>query len=129
MNKGESKLKTSLIIEDNENNMVLICRLLGKYGYKTIEAKTGKEGFKMILEKRPDFVLLDIQLPDMSGTEVLKMIRTNKIIKNIPVIVVTSYAMSGDKDMLMKAGCDGYIEKPINPKVFIAQIEEVLNAD
>jgi len=120
-------LKTSLIIEDNDDNMVLICRLLGKYGYKTIEAKTGQEGFEMILEKRPDFVLLDIQLPDISGIEVLKMIRTNKITKNILVIVVTSYAMSGDREMLIKAGCDGYIEKPINPKTFISQIEEVLN--
>lgn len=122
-------MKTGLIIEDNDNNMVLICRLLNKFKYNTIEARTGREGFEMVLEHKPDFVLLDIQLPDISGTEVLQMIRTNKITKNIRVIVVTSYAMSGDREQLMKAGCDGYIEKPINPNVFISQIEEVLNED
>jgi two-component system cell cycle response regulator DivK len=129
VNKGDTKLKTCLIIEDNEDNMVLMCRLLDKYGYKAFEAKTGKEGIEMVLEKRPDFVLLDIQLPDMNGKEVLKMIRQNEITKNISVIAVTSFAMSGDRERLMEAGCDGYIEKPIDPEVFITQIEKVLNED
>ncbi len=109
--------------------MVLMCRLLDKYEYKTIEAITGKEGIEMVLEKRPDFVLLDIQLPDMNGKEVLKMIRENEITKNIRVIAVTSYAMSGDRERLMEAGCDGYIEKPIDPEVFITQIEKVFNEE
>ncbi len=99
-------MKTGLIIEDNEDNMVLMRRLLDKYGYKTIEAKTGKEDFEMTREKCPDFVLLDIQLPDMNGIEVLKMIRENEITKNIRVIAVTSYAMLGDRERLIEEGCD-----------------------
>ena len=122
-------MKIGLIIEDNEDNMVLMRRLLVKKGYNTVEARTGKEGFKMILENRPDFILLDIQLPDINGNEVLKMIRKNEITKNICVIAVTSYAMSGDRERLMLAGCDEYIEKPINPETFITQIEKALNED
>ncbi len=122
-------MKTGLIIEDNEDNMVLMRRLLDKFGYKTIEATTGKEGFEMTREKRPDFVLLDIQLPDMNGIEVLKMIRENETTKYVCVIAVTSYAMSGDRERLMEAGCDEYIEKPINPEVIITQIKKALNED
>ncbi len=122
-------MKTGLIIEDNEDNMVLICRLLDKYGYKTLKASTGLKGFDLVLEELPDFVILDIQLPDIDGTEVLKMIRENEACKNTPVIAVTSYAMAGDREKLLNAGCNGYIEKPINPECIIAQIRKILNED
>ncbi len=120
-------MKTGLIIEDNEDNMVLICRLLNKYGHKTLEAETGNKGFEMAVKDRPDFIILDIQLPDIDGIEVLKKIRENEICKNIPVIAVTSYAMSGDHEKLIKAGCNGYIEKPINPEIVIDQINKILD--
>lgn len=115
-------MKTALIIEDNVDNTVLIQRLLVKSGYKTIHAVTGQEGINMALKERPDFILLDIQLPDIDGTEVLKNIRQYEECKKIPIIAVTSYAMAGDRARLLAAGCDGYIEKPIDPIKIISQI-------
>ena len=115
-------MKTALIIEDNPDNMVLITRFLEKFGYRTLQAVTGMEGFEMALQKRPDFIILDIQLPDIEGTEVLRKIRSSEIGNSIPVIAMTSYAMSGDRERLLSAGCDGYIEKPIDPERVIAQI-------
>ena len=115
-------MKTALIIEDNPDNMVLITRFLEKFGYRTLQAVTGMEGFEMALQRRPDFILLDIQLPDIEGTEVLRRIRSSEIGTSIPVIAMTSYAMSGDREKLLSAGCDGYIEKPIDPERIISQI-------
>lgn len=116
----------ALIIEDNENNMELICFILESNGYQTIRATTGREGFELALAERPDFILLDIQLPDIMGTEVLTMIRESDIGTSTPIIAVTSYAMAGDRQRLLAAGCDGYIEKPIDPMLFIDQIRQVV---
>ena len=118
-------MKTALIIEDNPDNMVLITRFLEKFGYRTLQAGTGMDGFEMALEKRPDFIILDIQLPDIEGTEVLRKIRSSDIGSSIPVIAMTSYAMSGDREKLLAAGCDGYIEKPIDPERVISQIRQL----
>jgi len=118
-------MKTALIIEDNPDNMVLITRFLEKFGYRTLQAVTGMEGFEMALQKRPDFIILDIQLPDIEGTEVLRKIRSSEIGNSIPVIAMTSYAMSGDREKLLSAGCDGYIEKPIDPERVISQIRRL----
>ena len=117
-------MKTALIIEDNEDNMVLITRLLNKYGYRTIEAVTGRDGVAMAISHTPDFVLLDIQLPDIDGTEVLRQIREAGI--EVPIIAMTSFAMAGDREKLLAAGCNGYIEKPIDPERVITQINQVL---
>ena len=119
-------MKTALIIEDNLDNMVLITRLLEKAGYRTIQAMTGTGGFEMALLKRPDFIILDIQLPDMNGMEVLQKIRSSEIGTSIPVIAMTSYAMAGDREKLLAAGCDGYIEKPIDPLRVISQIRTLI---
>ena len=116
----------ALVIEDNENNMELITFILEKNNYQTIRAATGREGYKLALQERPDFILLDIQLPDIMGTEVLAMIRQSEIGSSIPVIAVTSYAMAGDREKLLAAGCDGYIEKPIDPMLFMDQVEKVI---
>jgi two-component system, cell cycle response regulator DivK len=118
-------MKTALIIEDNPDNMVLITRFLEKFGYRAIQASTGMEGFEMALQKRPDFIILDIQLPDIEGTEVLRKIRSSEIGNSIPVIAMTSYAMSGDRERLLAAGCNGYIEKPIDPERVISQIRRL----
>jgi CheY-like chemotaxis protein len=118
-------MKTALIIEDNPDNMVLITRFLEKFGYRTLQAVTGMGGFEMALQKRPDFIILDIQLPDIEGTEVLRKIRSSEIGNSIPVIAMTSYAMSGDRERLLSAGCDGYIEKPIDPERVISQIRHL----
>ena len=119
-------MKTALIIEDNPDNMILITRLLEKSGYRTHRALTGMEGFEMTLIIKPDFIILDIQLPDIDGTEVLRKIRGSEIGSSIPVIAMTSYAMSGDREKLLAAGCDGYIEKPIDPERVISQIKSII---
>lgn len=118
-------MKTALIIEDNPDNMVLITRFLEKFGYRILQAITGIEGFEVALKERPDFIILDIQLPDIEGTEVLRKIRSSEIGNSIPIIAITSYAMAGDKERLLSAGCDGYIEKPIDPDRVISQIRQL----
>ena len=117
---------TALIIEDNENNLELIRFILEQAQYKTRYAMTGIDGVQQALGIPPDFIVLDIQLPDINGLEVLKRIRAHPVGKNIPIIAMTSYAMSGDKDRLMEAGCTAYIEKPIDPMRVIGQIEQVI---
>lgn len=119
-------MKKALVIEDNDNNMELITFLLQKSGYEYICASTGSQGYNMALQESPDFIILDIQLPDTEGTEVIKQIRASSIGDTIPVIAMTSYAMLGDKERLLEAGCNGYIEKPIDPVNVIKQIEDIV---
>jgi len=119
-------MKTVLIIEDNPDNMMLICDILELNGYATIHAKTGIQGFEMALEQQPDFIILDIQLPDISGYEVLDKIRDCDKTRTIPVIAMTSYAMAGDRERLLSAGCDGYVEKPIDPALVFDQIRQAI---
>jgi CheY-like chemotaxis protein len=122
-------MKTVLIIEDNDNNLELIRFILQEAGYRARHAVTGLEGVKQALAIPPDFIVLDIQLPDINGLEVLKRIRANPVGASIPIIAMTSYAMSGDRERLLEAGCTGYIEKPIDPMTVIAQIQAVLGKD
>lgn len=119
--------QTALIIEDNEDNMVLITTLLKDAGYECIWAKNGLQGVEMTIQKKPDFVILDIQLPDIIGNEVLKRIRSlDTEMATVPIIAMTSYAMSGDREKLLAAGCDNYIEKPIDPMRVIGQIKAIV---
>ncbi|MCK5131189.1 MAG: response regulator [Candidatus Sabulitectum sp.] len=123
----DEKKLTALVIEDNEDNMVLITKLLHMNGFKIIWADTGMKGLRMAQEENPDFILLDIQLPDIEGTEVLKKIRAlDTSAGRVCVIAMTSYAMAGDRERLMALGCNGYIEKPINPMTVISQIRKVI---
>ena len=119
-------MKTGLVIEDNEDNMMLITRLLKKAGYAALWAPTGGKGLEMAQTDQPDFILLDIQLPDIDGTEVLHRLRSEEYGKSIPVIVVTSYAMAGDRERFMTAGASAYLEKPIDPLRVIDQIRNVV---
>jgi len=119
-------MKRALVIEDNENNMKLICFILEKNGYGVICAESGRKGIELALKERPDFILLDIKLPDMDGLEVLKRIRESEINSEIPIIAITSYAMAGDRERMIEAGCNGYIEKPIDPEKVIQQIKEII---
>lgn len=120
-------MKTALVIEDDVNNMELITVILELDGYQVIKAETGQKGFELAEEKLPDFIILDIQLPDMNGLEVLKKIRSSKADGTTPVIAMTSFAMSGDREKLLAAGCNGYIEKPIDPDKVMAQIQSILD--
>lgn len=122
-------MKTALIIEDNDNNLELIRFILHQAGYRVRFAMTGLEGVQQALTIPPDFIVLDIQLPDINGLEVLKQIRANPVGQAVPIIAMTSYAMSGDKERLLSAGCTSYIEKPIDPMTVIAQIEAVIGKD
>ncbi len=115
-----------LIIEDNENNMELISFILDANGYETIHAFDGISGIQKARTMKPDFIILDIQLPDILGTEVIVELRKYEESRDIPVIAMTSYAMAGDREKLLKAGCNGYIEKPIDPELVMSQIREVV---
>jgi len=119
-------MTTALIIEDNEDNCALLVRILNSAGIETEIAETGEEGYRMALKLKPELVLLDIQLPDIEGTEVLRRLRCDPIGKGLVVVAVTSYAMPGDEEDLIKDGCNGYIEKPIDPFNFIDQIQSIM---
>jgi len=115
-----------LVIEDNPDNMTLICDILELNGYATLHAVTGKQGYEIAEKSLPDFIILDIQLPDIDGYTVMDLLRKDIKTKEIPIIAMTSYAMAGDREKLLKAGCDGYIEKPIDPIIVMDQIKEAL---
>ncbi len=115
-----------LIIEDNEQNMYLERFLVEHSGYKVIEARDGFDGVKKATKFLPDLIILDIQLPFMDGYEVARQLKENKSTCDIPIVVVTSYAMPCDRKKVFSLGCDGYIEKPIDPKLFISQIQQFI---
>lgn len=119
-------MKTALVVEDNENNLELITFILHAGGYATRCAITGLDGVAEALRERPDFILLDIQLPDIDGLEVARRIRAGETGAPIPMITITSFAMAGDRERVLAAGCNGYIEKPVDPMRVMAQIENVL---
>lgn len=111
-----------LLIEDNEQNRYLLTFLLEQNGDRVICAVDGLRGVEMATAAPPDLILLDIQLPGMDGYAVARALRQVETLRRVPLVAVTSYAMSGDREKALAAGCDGYIEKPINPDTFIAQL-------
>lgn len=119
-------MKTILIIEDNEQNLYLLTFILEKHGYHVKTAQNGLEGIDLAERIRPDLILLDVQLPVMDGYAVARNLKNNPDLTETPIIAVTSYAMPGDREKAMECGCTGYIEKPINPDTFMAQVEEHL---
>jgi two-component system cell cycle response regulator DivK len=113
-----------LIIEDNEQNLYLVTFIVEKHGYEVSAARDGKEGFEMAKRIKPDLILLDIQLPFMDGYTLASELRKIKDFASTPIVAVTSFAMIGDREKAMEAGCSGYIEKPIDPATFMAQVEK-----
>jgi CheY-like chemotaxis protein len=122
-------IKTILVVEDNELNMKLVRGLIkiGKYGM--LEARDAESGIQLIREQRPDLVLMDIQLPGMDGLSATKIIKKEPSLKNIPIVALTSYAMQGDEEKALEAGCTGYIAKPIDTRKFLKTISQYLNGD
>lgn len=116
---------TVLVVEDNPNNLRLITYALERAGYHVIAATTGEEGVAKVTEKQL-FILMDIQLPGIDGLEATRRIRALPDYADIPIIAVTSYAMRGDREKLLAAGCTGYFEKPFDPLTIIDQIHEIL---
>ena len=119
-------MKRILVVEDNEDNLYLIRFILEENGYEVIEARDGAEGVELAVNKKPDLILMDILLPDIDGMEVTRRIRASEADSDIPIIALTSYAMVGDRDKALAAGCTGYIEKPINTETVMAEIKKYL---
>lgn len=118
--------KKILIVEDNELNMKLFHDLLEVHGYETLQTKDGREVIGIAREHRPDLILMDIQLPEVSGLEVTRWIKEDDELKTIPVIAVTAFAMKGDEEKIRSGGCEAYIAKPISVANFLQTIEKVL---
>ena len=115
-----------LVIEDNEQNMYLVTFILEKHGYQAVQAWDGREGIELARQVKPALILLDIQLPVMDGYAVARELRSNPALADVPIVAVTSYAMVGDRERVLAAGCVGYIKKPINPETFMAEVEQHL---
>ena len=111
-----------LVIEDNEQNMYLTEFILSQHGHSVLKASNGPDGIALAQQKKPDVILLDIQLPGMDGYAIAHALKGDEGTKKIPIIAVTSYAMRGDREKVLAAGCEGYIEKQINPATFMNQI-------
>jgi two-component system cell cycle response regulator DivK len=116
-------MKRILVIEDNEANIYLIDFILSHAGFEVTKAGSGEDGVDLALAQQPDLILMDIQLPGIDGLEATRRIRASTVGGTIPIIALTSFAMTGDRERALKAGCTGYIEKPINPDTFITDIE------
>lgn len=116
-----------LLIEDNEQNRYLATFLLEERGYAVIHAADGPTGLDLASRERFDLILLDIQLPLMDGHAVARALRANSALADVPIVAVTSYAMAGDREQAISAGCDGYLEKPIDPDTFVSDIERYLH--
>ncbi len=114
--------KTILIVEDNELNMKLFNDLLQASGYNTVQATDGKEALDLAHDHHPDLILMDIQLPEISGLEVAKIIKADEKLQDIPVIAVSAFAMKGDEEKIREGGCEGYIAKPISVPNFLETI-------
>jgi two-component system cell cycle response regulator DivK len=119
--------KRILVVEDTENNRRILNDLLTNAGFEVIEANDGEKGVAIAAERQPDLILMDIQLPIVDGYEATRRIKSNPALRNIPIIAVTSYALSGDEAKARAAGCEGYIAKPFSPRVILAKVREFLN--
>jgi CheY-like chemotaxis protein len=115
-----------LLIEDNEQNRYLATFLLERQGCRVTSAEDGPEGIATATIQNFDLILLDIQLPTMDGYAVARALRSNPALGDVPIVAVTSYAMVGDRENALAAGCNGYIEKPINPETFVAEVSRYL---
>jgi CheY-like chemotaxis protein len=117
-----------LVIEDNAENRYLVTFMLKQRGHEVLTAESGPLGLELAAQVRPDLILLDVQLPGMDGYAVAQALKSDPELRRIPIIAVTSYAMVGDREKCLTAGAEGYIEKPINPDTFAAEIERFLTA-
>ncbi len=118
--------KTVLIVEDNELNMKLFHDLLDANGYQTLQTRTGHEALDLARQHHPDLILMDIQLPEVSGLDVTRWIKEDDDLKTIPVIAVTAFAMKGDEERIRQGGCEAYISKPISVAKFLETVRSYL---
>jgi two-component system, cell cycle response regulator DivK len=118
--------KTVLIVEDNELNMKLFHDLLDAHGYKTLQTRNGMEALALAREHHPDLILMDIQLPEVSGLEVTKWLKEDDHLREIPIIAVTAFAMKGDEERIREGGCEAYISKPISVAMFLDTVRQFI---
>lgn len=111
-----------LVIEDNEQNLYMITYLLEHAGFGVLQARNGRAGVSLARQQRPDLIVLDIQLPELDGYEVARRLRTEPTLAEVPIVAVTSFAMTGDRERILAAGCAGYLEKPIDPETFVESV-------
>jgi len=116
-----------LVVEDQEDNRQILRDLLSSAGYEMMEAENGEEALAALAKRRPDLILMDIQLPVMDGYEATRRIKADPALRAIPIIVVTSYALSGDQEKAFAAGCNAYVTKPFSPRQLLAKIREYLS--
>ncbi|MSN26810.1 MAG: response regulator [Geobacter sp.] len=119
-------MKTVLVVEDNQDNLQIITYALRHAGYGVISAENGEDGVELAIANKPFFIVMDINLPGIDGIEATRRIRASGIDGAIPVIAITSYAMMGDREKIMAAGCNGYFEKPFDPLTIVAQIHKII---
>jgi two-component system cell cycle response regulator DivK len=115
-----------LVVEDQEDNRQILRDLLGNAGYEVTEAENGEEAIAAVAQRRPDLILMDIQLPVMDGYEATRRIRTNPDLKFVPIIAVTSFALAGDESKALEAGCNSYVSKPYSPRELLAKVRAYL---
>jgi two-component system, cell cycle response regulator DivK len=118
--------KTVLIVEDNELNMKLFHDLLDAHGYRTLQTRNGMDALRLAREQRPDLILMDIQLPEVSGLEVIRWLKDDETLRDIPIIAVTAFAMKGDEERIRRGGCEAYISKPISINMFLDTVRRHL---
>ena len=118
--------KTVLIVEDNELNMKLFHDLLDAQGYGTLQTRNGMEALALARQHQPDLILMDIQLPEVSGLEVTKWLKEDDALRDIPVIAVTAFAMKGDEERIREGGCEAYISKPISVSMFLETVRQFI---
>jgi two-component system cell cycle response regulator DivK len=119
--------KKVLIVEDNELNMKLFRDLLEAHGYETVQTEEGLKALEIAREHKPDLILMDIQLPEVSGLDVTKWIKNDDELSTIPVVAVTAFAMKGDEERIREGGCEGYLSKPITVSTFIETVRQFLD--
>ncbi len=119
--------KTILIVEDNELNMKLFRDLLEAHGYKTLQTRNGIDAIALARKHRPDLIVMDIQLPEVSGLDVTKWLKEDDTLRAIPIVAVTAFAMKGDEERIREGGCEAYISKPISVALFIETINQFLS--
>ncbi len=119
--------KTVLVVEDNDLNMKLFHDLLEAHGYNILQTKDGMEALQLARKHKPDLILMDIQLPEVSGLEVTKWLKEDEKLKSIPVIAVTAFAMKGDEEKIREGGCEAYIAKPISVTNFLQTVERFID--
>ncbi len=120
--------KTVMIVEDNDLNMKLFNDLLRANGYETLPMRNGHEALEKLKETQPDLIIMDIQLPEISGLEVTRIIKQNERLRDIPVIAVTAFAMKGDEERIRQGGCEGYLSKPISVSTFVETVRTYVGA-